>query len=299
MKNRNPQIGLGRICRLFGVTRQAFYKNIKTHKRTAIENHIVIQMVNNIRSDHPGIGGRKLYHLIKNDLEEQNIKMGRDALFNLLTSEQMLIRNRKRRHITTNSKHWYKKYPNLINGFVPHGPNQLWVSDITYIKTRQDYLYLFLITDAYSKKILGYCLARDLSSRHAVKALQDALHLLGKPIKGLIHHSDRGLQYCCKEYVNLLQDYTIKISMTENGDPLENPIAERINGILKQEYINNEQKNGVNVTEKLIKRVIENYNTKRPHLSCDMMTPEQAHLKSGVIRKRWKNYYKKEVILNV
>ena len=188
---------------------------------------------------------------------------------------------------------------NLIKEFIPNAPNQLWVSDITYIKTHQIYLYLFLITDAYSKKIIGYRLARDLSSRHAVKALRDALELLRKPLSGLVHHSDRGLQYCCKEYVNLLQDYEIKISMTENGDPLENPIAERINGILKQEYIYNEQKNGLNVTEKLIERVVENYNTKRPHLSCDMMTPEQAHLKSGYIKKRWKNYYKKPVILNV
>ena len=256
-------------------------------------------MVNKIRSDHPRIGGRKIYHLIKSDLEQQRIKMGRDALFNLLASEHMLIRKRKRRHITTNSRHWYKKYPNLINGFAPNGPNQLWVSDITYIKTRHDYLYLFLITDAYSKKILGYRLSRDLGSRHAVKALQDAVVHVHKPNLKLIHHSDRGLQYCCKEYVNLLQDYSIKISMTENGDPLENPIAERINGILKQEYLNNELKNGINITEKLIQRVVDNYNTKRPHLSCDMMTPEQAHVKSGVIKKRWKNYYKKEVILNV
>ena len=199
MKNRYPLISLERICRLFGLSRQAFYKSIKSHQKTALENHIVIQIVNEIRSDHPGIGVRKLYHLMKNDLQQQNIKMGRDALFGLLSFEQMLIRKRKRRYITTNSKHWYKKYPNLIKEFIPNAPNQLWVSDITYIKTHQNYLYLFLITDAYSKKIIGYRLARDLSSRHAVKALRDALELLRKPLSGLVHHSDRGLQYCCKE----------------------------------------------------------------------------------------------------
>jgi putative transposase len=264
-----------------------------------IEDHIVMQMVKKVRDDHPGMGCRKVYHLIKTDLEHQQIKMGRDALFDLLASKQMLIRKRKRRYITTNSNHWYKKYPNLIRGLIPNGPNQLWVSDITYIKTRHNFLYLFLVTDAYSKKILGYRLAKDLSSRHAVNSLQDALKYICKPISGLIHHSDRGIQYCSKEYVSLLKDYSIIISMTENGDPLENSIAERVNGILKQEYINYElqQSNYISTTQ--LTHIIEIYNNKRPHLSCDMLTPQRAHLTSGKLKRRWKNYYKKEVNLNV
>lgn len=264
-----------------------------------IEDHVVVQMVKKIRNDHPRMGGRKIYYLIKADLENQHIKMGRDALFDLLAYEQMLVRKRKRRTVTTNSRHWYKKYPNLVRAIIPDGPNQLWVSDITYIKADQDFLYLFLITDAYSKKILGYRLAKDLSSLHAVNSLQDALKNMGKPISGLIHHSDRGLQYCSQEYVTLLQDYSLNISMTESGDPLENPIAERINGILKQEYLSFELSQSDEISTLQVKEIIEKYNLKRPHLSCNMLTPEQAHLTSGKLKRRWKNYYKKSVTLNV
>ena len=137
--------------------------------------------------------------------------------------------------------HWYRKYPNLIKGITPDRANQIWVSDITYINTKKEFLYLFLITDAYSKKILGYRLAKTLDSIHAVNSLQDAIKNACQPIPGLIHHSDRGIQYCSKEYTDLLIKHSISISMTENGDPLENAIAERINGILKDEYLNSKK----------------------------------------------------------
>ena len=264
-----------------------------------IESHLVLKLVSGLRKDHPQMGVRKIYHLIKNDMDSQQIKMGRDALFDLLASEQMLIRKRKRKYVTTNSNHWYKKYPNLIRGFTPNRPNQLWVSDITYIRTSQGFLYLFLLTDAYSKKVMGYQLSKTLESSNAVNCLQDALKKISKPISGLIHHSDRGIQYCSKEYVNLLQDYSIQISMTEKGDPLENPVAERINGIIKQEYIYNELRVNKILSIKQLESSIEKYNNQRPHLSCDMLTPEQAHLRSGNLKKRWKNYKKKTVILNV
>lgn len=241
------------------------------------------------------MGGRKIYYLIKPDLERLGIKMGRDALFDLMEANKLLITKRKRRHITTNSNHVYKKYPNLIKGIEPTGPHEIWVSDITYIKSGQEFLYLFLVTDAYSKKIVGHKLAKTLDSMHAVNSLQDAIKNNCQSVSGLIHHSDRGIQYCSKEYINVLKSNNIAISMTENGDPLENPVAERVNGILKDEYLNKYQY----LTAAELKKLIDIYNKTRPHLSCDMLTPELAHQRSGKLKRRWKNYYKKSVNLEV
>jgi putative transposase len=299
IKDSYPQVGLGRICRLFGITRQAYYKNIKYQKKAIAEDHITLQLISAIRKDHPRMGGRKIYFMIKEDINRLNIKLGRDALFDLLASEHLLVQRRKRKHITTNSNHWYRKYPNLIKNLVPDGPDQIWVSDITYIRTKREFLYLFLITDAYSKKILGYRLAKNLDSIHAVNSLQDAIKNTCKPISGLIHHSDRGIQYCSKEYTDLLNKHAISISMTENGDPLENPIAERINGILKDEYLNDKINNHNNLDIKELSKAIEKYNTLRPHLSCEMLTPQEAHRAHGNLKRLWKNYYRKRVNLEV
>lgn len=224
-----------------------------------------------------------------------NIKMGRDALFDLVAANNLQVTKRKRRYITTNSNHVFKKYPNLIRGIAPDGPDQIWVSDITYIRSGEEFLYLFLITDMYSKKILGYRLAKTLDSSHAVNSLQDAIRNSSKPITGLTHHSDRGIQYCSKDYIKLLEKHNIKISMTENGDPLENPVAERVNGILKDEYLNQYQR----LTLIQLEKSIQKYNNERPHLSINMLTPEQAHLSSGELKRRWKNYYKKPINLEV
>lgn len=283
------------MCRLFGISRQAFYKNLKATEKILIEEHIVKQMVVSIKREHPRMGTRKIYHLLKPDLERSNIKMGRDALFDLVAENNMQVTKRKRRHITTNSNHPYNRYPNLIRGIEPDRPNQIWVSDITYIRSEQDFLYLFLVTDAYSKKILSYRLAKTLDSINAVNSLQDAIKKTCQPITGLIHHSDRGIQYCSKEYIKVLNENNINISMTEKGDPLENPIAERTNGILKDEYLNQYQR----LTTIQLEESIKKYNNKRPHLSCDMLTPEAAHMNSGKLKKRWKNYYKKQVFLEV
>jgi putative transposase len=264
-----------------------------------IEDHIVLQMIASRRKDHPRMGVRKLYFMIKEEMASMNIKMGRDALFDLMASEHLLVQRRKRKHITTNSNHWYRKYPNLIRGTIPDGPNQIWVSDITYIKTPEEFLYLFLITDAYSKKILGYSLAKTLDSVHAVNSLQDAVKNGCQPMPGLIHHSDRGIQYCSKEYIDMLKNHGIAISMTENGDPLENAIAERINGILKDEYLNDEVSKQSHLDMDRLKKTIDKYNKLRPHLSCDMITPEVAHTSKGTLKRQWKNYYRKTVKFEV
>lgn len=248
-------------------------------------------MVLKLRNEHPRMGTRKIYHIIKPELDLANIKLGRDALFELMHENNLQVTKRKRKHITTNSNHVYRRYTNLIRGILPDRPNQIWVSDITYVRTAQrGFLYLYLVTDAYSKKIVGYKLAKSLDGQHAVNSLQDAIKKSRKPISGLIHHSDRGIQYCCKDYISVLNANKIAISMTENGDPLENPVAERVNGILKDEYLRQYS----SLTKLQLETSIEKYNSKRPHLSCNMLTPEVAHLSSGRLKRKWKNYYKKK-----
>jgi putative transposase len=279
------------------MSRQAYYQHQNETEKEVYKLHFVLELVKQIRKDHPRMGTRKMYHLIQPDLNFHKIKIGRDTFFNCLREEGLLIRKRKRYSITTNSNHWYRKHPNLIRGFVPYKPNQLWVSDITYIRVNKNHKYLFLLTDAYSRKIIGHKLSDNLESSNAIICLRSALGNICKPILGLIHHSDRGIQYCSNKYVNLLQDYGIDISMTENGDPLENAIAERVNGILKQEYIQEHIKRFYTITSLQMARIIDKYNCKRPHLSCNMLTPEKAHTRKGRIQKRWKNYYKKEVSL--
>jgi putative transposase len=248
---------------------------------------IVRDLVMRIRCRMPRIGTRKLYYLIKNELTELNIKLGRDVLFNFLRAEYLLIKPKRSYTKTTNSQHWMKKYPNLINNMEITKPEQLWVSDITYIKTEQGHNYLSLITDVYSKKIMGYELLDNLSMKGPVKALESALKSR-KYTHELLHHSDRGLQYCSSEYINKLKDNNVKISMTENGDPYENAIAERINGILKYEFlIIDGFKTHVEAVN-VIDESILIYNNERPHLSCEMLTPNQTHLQQKIQRKIWK-----------
>jgi transposase InsO family protein len=230
MKVNFSHIGLARLCGWFGITRQAYYQNSWEGVSTSLEEELVIRQVREIRKNHRRMGTRKLYEMLQPFMLEHNIKMGRDALFNMLSANYLLVRKRKRRIQTTNSFHWLRKYPNLIRDFIPTAINQLWVSDITYWKLNQKHVYISFITDAYSHKIVGYQVAETLEAIESIHALQMALSALGaeSPLQ-LTHHSDRGLQYCSHAYVKLLQDYNVQISMTENGDPLENAIAERVN----------------------------------------------------------------------
>jgi putative transposase len=217
----------------------------------------------------------------------------------MLNNQGLLVRRRKRsKPQTTFSSHWLRKYQNLIVGFVPTGPNQLWASDITYIHLEDGFAYLSLITDTYSHKIVGFYLCEDLSAKGCVMALKMALK--NNPcFDKLIHHSDRGLQYCSHDYVKLLQDNSIEISMTQSGDPLENALAERVNGILKDELLEVCYPSYVS-SQIAIASAISIYNYQRPHSSVDMLTPVVAHTKTGELKKHWKNYYalrkRKEVI---
>jgi transposase InsO family protein len=227
----------------------------------------------------------------------QGIQMGRDALFNLLRETGWLLRRRRRKTITTWSKHPFRKYRNLIKAFAPTTPNQLWVSDITYLKTQQGFVYLSLITDAYSRKIVGYDLSDNLESVNALQALLMALASTTEPRKDLIHHSDRGIQYCSHDYVGLLQQHHIQISMTENGDPLENAIAERINGILKHEYLLQQPIQNKQHAMQLLEQAVTMYNKHRPHLSCNMLTPDIIHQQQEQPKRLWKNYYRKRTTI--
>jgi putative transposase len=287
MKDIYRHISLARLCRLLGITRQAFYKHFWEVSDITIEQQLVLDQVHDVRQLHPAIGVRKLHYLLQPFLLEHQVKMGRDALFDLLAANKLLVRKRKRRISTTQSFHWLKKYPNLIKDWRPSRPNQLWVADITYIPLTNGFLYLSLITDAYSHKIMGFAIADNLEAVHTTKALQMALNNLREIPEYLIHHSDRGIQYCSFDYVSVLKQNNIQISMTENGDPLENPIAERINGILKDEYLRHYPLTDIEQVAELLTDVVDRYNRLRPHQSINLVTPDVVHEKQLLINRTW------------
>ncbi len=250
---------------------------------------LILKMVKEIRQDLPRAGVPKLHHILKEKLQEHGLQIGRDALYRLLGEHGYLIRYRRRRPYTTNSYHHYRKYPNLIRELtlLTH-PGQLWVSDITYLRLAGGkFCYLSIVTDAYSHKIVGYCLHPTLHSDGAVNALLMAVK--SKRQQSLIHHSDRGIQYCCADYVRLLEHYNIRISMTENGDPWENPVAERINGILKGDFLLNQTFDTFDQATTAVDSAVDRYNRIRPHASCDNLTPTQAQHHNGELPKRWKS----------
>jgi transposase InsO family protein len=280
----------GALCDMFGKSRQAYYQTSKYLYKEEVRSEILLQLIEKQRRLMPRIGGRKLLHLIQPSLPVE-LSMGRDSFFDFLRDNGLLVRKRRNRIRTTYSNHWMRKYPNLITDYQPERAHQLWVSDITYIATRENFVYLSLVTDAYSRKIIGWEVGETLEAKHSVKALKMALNQLPRGLHKVIHHSDRGVQYCCDDYVKLLKRHQFQISMTENGDPRENAIAERVNGILKDEWLNQMKfKSRAEVISELT-TVIRIYNQNRPHESLNLNTPEYAHNISGILTKRWKNYY--------
>lgn len=246
----------------------------------------------------PRLGTRKLHYKLTPLLAEHDIQVGRDYLFSLLDDHKLLIRQRKRKAFTTDSRHWMRKYDNLVKDMICTRPEQLWVSDITFIRLGNQWGYLSLITDAYSRKIMGYALRTDMTTQGCLEALRMALRNRMYPHQSLIHHSDRGSQYCSSQYVQLLTDNQIAISMTHNGDPYENALAERMNGILKGEFNLYSNLQGLTQATQLVAASIEAYNQERPHSSCDFLTPVQAHQQVGLLKKRWKKYPHKAVKTN-
>ncbi len=275
------------ICLLFGKSRQAWYDAIHRKEERQMEEILVLSMVKQVRKDHKNMGTEKILVVLKDDLKQHHIKIGRDKLYELLGEHGMLVRQGNYKPRTTDSNHPYKRYKNLVKDLQLTASCQLWASDITYIHTEKGFVYLSLITDCYSHKIVGWCLWPNLESKGVLHALEMALES-NHGIEGLIHHSDRGIQYCCHDYVNALDRAKIKISMTENGDPYENALAERVNGILKQEYDLYKTFTDYYQVLEQVKQAVELYNNYRPHMSCDMLTPNEAHKRTGDLKKHWK-----------
>lgn len=285
-----PSYKVTSLCRLFGVSRQSFYQRQELDYEYEVFKSFIIGYVLEVRELAPRIGGEKLHVMCQCKFGDKYC-MGRDAFYNLLRSKGLMLKLKKRKTRTTDSGHPYERYKNLAKEIVPNAARQLWVADITYIWTSQGFCYLSLITDAYSHKIVGWILADSLKYIHTEMALRQAIANEGGDLSGLVHHSDRGVQYAYTAYTDLLREHNIQISMTENGDPLENAVAERVNGILKQEWLAKEDFVDIEHIKTVLKPAIAFYNAKRPHASIDMLTPEQAHKKQGVLRRRWKNYY--------
>lgn len=235
----------------------------------------------------PRIGTRKLYYLLNEPLRK--LKIGRDRFFDILRANHLLIRPKRSYHITTNSHHRFRKHKNLISDLTINRPEQVWVSDITYIGKRDKPCYLSLITDAYSKQIMGYYVADNLNTESSLQALKMAIKKRKSPQKPLIHHSDRGLQYCSDDYQKLLTKHHIECSMTQNSDPYENAIAERVNGILKQEFNIDKYQLDLIIMKQLVKESIDIYNNQRPHLSNHLLTPVQMHKQDQLKIKSYKS----------
>lgn len=274
------------VSRQLGYSKQAYYKSKSNQQTKGCDAAMAKQKVLEIRRQLPRLGTRKLYHLLRQKFKQDGIKIGRDKLFSLLRDEGLLIIKKKRYTKTTNSKHWLHKHPNLVKEVKVIRPEQIWVADITYIAIEGGFVYLHLITDAYSKQIMGYCVSENLAATATIKALQMAL--AKRKYKGsLIHHSDRGLQYCSAGYVKILEQNKIAISMTQDGNPYDNAIAERVNGMLKDEFGLYDTFSDIQQAQKQTQQSISLYNNKRPHLSCHMLTPDQMHSQTELKIKTW------------
>jgi len=267
------KVSLKTICDFFERSRQAFYKRQKKALLALLEEQLILSEIHRIRRVLPRLGGRKL----QLDLKKMGFKIGRDKLFNLLKEQALLIKRPKRSSRTTYSNHWFRKYDNLIRGTLPTGSNQVFVSDITYLRTACGFVYLSLVTDAFSRKIVGWDVSSSLSFEGAIRALKMALKTVPHP-EGLIHHSDRGIQYCCHDYTQLLKNKHVLISMTEENHCYENAIAERINGILKEEFSLNQTLPSLKVAKELVRDSVRTYNSLRRHMSINYRVPDDVYL---------------------
>jgi len=271
---------LSSLTACFGLKRDAYYKyKRRANKRLEIEKKVV-DIVKERRKSLPREGVRKLERSLKNEFAKADLKIGRDSLFNILRKHKMLTLRKKYSSKTTNSMHRFYKYHNIIKELEVTRPNQVWVSDITYIRTVKGFCYLALITDMHSRKIMGYDLSNSLELKGCVRALNKALYQ-AKNIEGLIHHSDRGIQYCSNVYTHILKRNDIGISMTEENHCYENAMAERVNGILKDEFYLDQTFTDVTHAKRATKSAIKLYNEIRLHLSLDFKTPEMVYLKTA------------------
>lgn len=272
---------MSKACRLIGVSRQAIYQREKRVIERKAELEPVKDWVMQCRRFMPQLGTRKLFSLIKPKLEEHHIKLGRDGLFDYLREADLLIKPRRSYTKTTFSKHWMRKHPNLLKDVRVDQPEQVFVSDITYLESDEGVHYLSLVTDACSRKIMGYEVSREMKSADVVQALKMAIKAR-QTHRLLIHHSDRGVQYCSSDYQRVLEQNNIRPSMTDGYDCYQNALAERVNGILKQEFLLHRCKSFEEL-KLLVEQSINVYNRLRPHLSLGMKTPEEVHKKASSV----------------
>ena len=284
------------MCAVFGVSKQAYYAQLNNNSKKYFQEKIVVDLVLKERQIWKKGSGRNLHKCLEKEFEKHHFSIGRDKFFTVLRNNGLLIKHRNNKARTTQSYHFFNKYDNLVPyNYICKRADEVWVSDITFIWLQKEryFCYLSLITDMYSRKIVGYCLHQDLSVNGCVVALKMALKQRANKSLALIHHSDRGVQYCCNTYVKLLQKNKVQISMTQTGDPKENAIAERVNKTIKGEFTTEQQINfkDIETAKTEVEIYINYYNTKRPHRSVEMLTPNQAHKLNGELKRNWKSYY--------
>ena len=289
---------VNRLCALAGVTRQAFYKRDEDalFQRLALEQ-FVVQFVLGVREKDPKIGTDKLWRMYQRRFSDE-YRVGRDAFRSILHERGLNLRRRPRATRTTDSRHNLPTYPNLVKSVIPLRPNHIWVSDITYIEIEdpsspQGYFFVFLsiIMDAYSKRILGWFVAPTLEAAYSIKALEMAVKTLPEGFSDtLIHHSDRGTQYASAAYINVLKANNIVPSMTENGNPKDNAIAERINSTVKNELLHGKTFSSLKQVAEALRIAVKFYNSERPHSSLDWHTPDEAHQMQGEMKRHWHSW---------
>jgi putative transposase len=286
------------MCAVFTVSKQAYYAQLKTNSKHCIQEKIVVDLVLNERKIWKKGSGRNLHKCLEKEFQKHQFSIGRDKFFTILRNNGLLIKHRNNKARTTQSYHFFNKHNNIVPyNYICKKANEVWVSDITYVWLQKERLfcYLSMITDMYRRKIVGYCVHENLSVDGCIVALKMALKQRVNKTEKLIHHSDRGVQYCCDAYVKILQKNSVEISMTQTGDPKENAIAERVNKTIKCEFAKEGQIHfkDVETAKKMIQINIDYYNQKRPHRSVEMLTPNVAHQQIGELKRRWNSNYRK------
>lgn len=294
MKAYYRHIGLGVLCGLVGKTRQAFYEKTQRKEQEKFDASIIISLVKRERKIAMRIGGKRLLEILREELLMHGIKIGNQKFMDILRANDLLVKQRKRRPKLTDSRHKLPVYPNKARNFVIDRSERLWCSDITYVKVFDRFNYFMIITDAYSRKVVGYNFSRHMTAHFCTIALKKALAERSYPNRKLMHHSDRGSQYCSAEYTNTLLSASIDISMTENGDPLENPLAERMNRTFKDVFGLDRNFSTFDEAKKQVDLAVNYYNDRLPHTSINLLTPNEGHHKTGQLKKHWKWYWREK-----
>lgn len=272
-------MSVARACRHWGVSRQAYYQQLQHQQQRCARTDTVIELVRDVRLRQPRLGARKLHHLLKQPLQHAGASLGRDALLDVLREARMLVAPRRAYHKTTDSHHRFRRHPNLLKEG-PHqvratASEQVWVADITYLPTDQGFVYLSLVTDAWSRKIVGHHVHDSLRTEQVSRALKEALR--GRQTRQmLVHHSDRGIQYCSNDYQEIHRRHGIACSMTDGYDCYQNALAERVNGILKMEFLLHRPVD-LSQAARMVRQAVQIYNQERPHLSLELKTPDEVH----------------------